>query len=189
MENNKVNVKIYGQEYTISGALPKEEIIQYAARVDMKMHEIADAAKAAGVSPQSVAILAAVNIASEQAQTQKEIEELKSLNIQLEKDAQHYVQLWDESKKSYTDYKEETQAIVLQKEELIERLRAKDDEIARLQAAAEESKVQIQSGMEEVIQEVEGKCRELENSFFDLQMENLQLKKELDKYKNGTGEF
>ena len=36
----------------------------------------------------------------------------------------------------------------------------------------------------EVVKEIEGKCKELENSFFDLQMENLQLKKELEKYKN-----
>ena len=38
--------------------------------------------------------------------------------------------------------------------------------------------------MDEVVKEIEGKCKELENSFFDLQMENLQLKKELEKYKN-----
>ena len=50
MENNKVNVKIYGQEYTISGDLPKEDIIRHAARVDAKMYEIADAAKSAGAS-------------------------------------------------------------------------------------------------------------------------------------------
>ena len=30
MENNKVNVKIYGQDYTISGDLPKDEIISHA---------------------------------------------------------------------------------------------------------------------------------------------------------------
>ena len=115
--------------------------------------------------------------------------ELKSMNIQLEKDAQHYVALWDETKKSFTEYKEETQAIVAQKDALMQQLRDKDAEIERLKAAAEESKAQIQSGMEDVIKEVEGKCRELESSFFDLQMENLQLKKELDKYKNGTGGF
>ena len=50
MENNKVNVKIYGQEYTISGDLPKEDIIRHAARVDAKMYEIADAARSAGAS-------------------------------------------------------------------------------------------------------------------------------------------
>lgn len=189
MENNKVTVKIYGQEYVIAGDVPKEDIVQYAAHVDMKMHEIADAAKSAGASPQNVAILTAVNISSEQSKVLKEMEELKRLNAQLEKDAQHYVQLWDESKKSFYEYKEETQAIVLQKDALLKQLQEKDAEIARLKTEAEKSKVQIQSGMEDVIKEVEGKCRELENSFFDLQMENLQLKKELDRVKNGTGQF
>ena len=50
--------------------------------------------------------------------------------------------------------------------------------------AAETAKTQAQSSMDEVVKEIEGKCKELENSFFDLQMENLQLKKELEKYKN-----
>ena len=189
MENNKVTVKIYGQEYVIAGELSREEIIHCAARVDAKMSEIAASARSAGASPQNVAILAAVNIVSEQEMTAKEIEELKSMNIRLEKDAQHYVQLWDENKKAYSEYKEETQAIVMQKDELMQQLADKDEEIRRLQAAAEESKEQIQMGMEDAINEVEAKCRELENSFFDLQMENLQLKKELEKVRSMTGEF
>jgi len=184
MENNKVKVKIYGQEYVISGEMPKEDIIQVAAHVDMKMHEIADAAAAAGATPSNVAILAAANITGDQFQMTKEIEELKRLTAQLEKDAQHYVQLWDESKKNYAEYKEETQAMVLQKDELNRQLREKDAEIARLKDAAETARVQMQSGMDDVIKEVEDKCRELENSFFDLQMENLQLKKELERTKS-----
>jgi len=184
MENNKVKVKIYGQEYVIAGDMPKEDIIQVAAHVDMKMHEIADAAVAAGATPSSVAILAAANITGEQFRMSRELEESRRLNAQLEKDAQHYVQLWDESKKNYADYKEETQAIVAQKEELTRRLQEKDKEIARLKEAAEAAKVQMQSGMDDVIREVESKCRELENSFFDLQMENLQLKKELERQKS-----
>ena len=184
MENNKVKVKIYGQEYVISGEMSKEDIIQVAAHVDMKMRDIADAAAAAGATPLNVAILAAANITGDQFQMTKEIEELKRLNAQLEKDAQHYVQLWDESKKNYADYKEETQAMVLQKDELNRQLREKDAEIARLKDAAEAARVQMQSGMDDVIKEVEDKCRELENSFFDLQMENLQLKKELERTKS-----
>ena len=144
MENNKVNVKIYGQEYTISGDLPKEDIISHAARVDAKMYEIADAAKSAGASPQNVAILAAVNIASEQASNAKEMSELKSMNIQLEKDAQHYVQLWDETKKSFTEYKEETQAIVAQKDALMQQIHEKDAEIERLKEASGENNEQKQ---------------------------------------------
>ena len=47
----------------------------------------------------------------------------------------------------------------------------------------------MKQGMDEVIGEVEAKCRELENSFFDLQMENLQLKKELERIRNGAEQF
>ena len=184
MESNKVKVKIYGQEYVIAGEKTKEEIIQVAAHVDMKMQEVTEAAKAAGVVPSNIAVLSAVNIASEYCQVLEEMEELKRMNIQLEKDAQHYVQLWDESKKNYMDYKEETQAIVLQKDELLNQLRQKDADIQNLMQAAETAKTQAQSSMDEVVKEIEGKCKELENSFFDLQMENLQLKKELEKYKN-----
>lgn len=184
MEHNRVKVKIYGQEYVIAGEMSREDIIKVAAYVDNKMMEITEAAKAAGAGPSNIAVLSAVNITSEHFKMLEEMEDLKRLNIQLEKDAQHYVQLWDESKKNYMDYKEETQAIVLQKDELMAQLRHRDLEIQQLKAAAEAAKSQAQAGMEEVVKEIEDKCRELENSFFDLQMENLQLKRELEKYKN-----
>ncbi len=188
MENNKVKVKIYGQEYVIAGEKPKEEIIQVAAHVDMKMQEITEAARAAGAVPANIAVLAAVNITSEYFQMLEEMEDLKRMNIQLEKDAQHYVQLWDESKKNYMDYKEETQAIVTQRDELMEKLRQKDAEIKQMSESFESAKAQTQSNMEAAVGEIEAKCRELENSFFDLQMENLQLKKELEKYKQNNGQ-
>lgn len=199
MENNKVTVKIYGQEYVIAGEMPKDEIVRLADYVDTKMKEIATAAQSAGANPQNVAILAAVNVANELFKTQKEVEtvrqqnskeiaELRQMNAQLEKDAQHYVQLWDESKKNYSDYKEETQAIVLQKEDLLNQLKQKDDEIAELKTKAEATAEQMQSSMESAILEVENKCIELENSFFELQKENLQLKVELGKY-NDANQF
>ncbi len=184
MENNKVKVKIYGQEYVVAGEKSKEEIIKVAAHVDMKMQEIADAAKSVGASPSNVAALAAINISSEYFQALEEIEDLKRMNMQLEKDAQHYVQLWDESKKNYMDYKEETQAVVLQKDEMVNQLRQREEEIVQLREEVESAKAQAQSSMDSVVKEIEDKCKELENSFFDLQMENLQLKKELGKQKN-----
>lgn len=183
MENNRVKVKIYGQEYVIAGEMSREDIIKVAAYVDNKMMEITDAAKAVGAVPSNIAVLSAVNITSEHFKMMEEMEDLRRMNIQLEKDAQHYVQLWDESKKNYMDYKEETQAIVVQKDELMAQLRQRDLEIQQLKAAVEAAKVQAQSNMEEVVSEIEEKCRELENSFFDLQMENLQLKKELESYR------
>ena len=187
METNKVNVKIYGQEYVIAGDKPREEIIQVAAHVDMKMQEIGEASKSLGASPSNIAVLSAVNIASEYFEVLEEIEELKRLNLQLEKDAQHYVQLLDESKKNYMDYKEETQAIVVQRDDLLNEIRQKEAEAQQLHEAVNNARQQAQSSMEEVVREVEDKCKELENSFFDLQMENLQLKKELEKYKNING--
>ena len=152
MENNKVKVKIYGQEYVIAGEKTKEEIMQVAAHVDMKMQEVTQAAKTAGVVPSNIAVLSAINITSE-----------------------------------YFQVLEETQAIVLQKDELMSQLKQKDEDIQKLMQAAENAKAQAQTSMDEVVKEIEGKCKELENSFFDLQMENLQLKKELEKYKNNNG--
>ena len=40
MEDNKVKVRIYGQEYTISGERDEETIIEIAGYVDNKMREI-----------------------------------------------------------------------------------------------------------------------------------------------------
>ena len=40
MEDNKVTVRIYGQEYTISGERDPETIQEIAAYVDEKMREI-----------------------------------------------------------------------------------------------------------------------------------------------------
>ena len=154
METNKVNVKIYGQEYVIAGDKPREEIIQVAAHVDMKMQEIGEAAKSLGASPSNIAVLSAVNIASEYFEVLEEIEELKRLNLQLEKDAQHYLKMWDEAKKSFTQYKESAAKTNQEKKEAEERFR-----------------------------KLQEKCSEFENSFFDLQMENIRLKSELDKYR------
>ena len=69
-----------------------------------------------------------------------EMEDLRRMNIQLDKDAQHYVQLWDEAKKNYMDYKEETQAIVLQKDELLGQIRQKEMEIQQLRSDAESAR-------------------------------------------------
>ncbi|MBQ0078912.1 MAG: cell division protein ZapA [Eubacterium sp.] len=184
MENNKVKVKIFGQEYVISGEKSREEIIQVAAHVDNKMQEISDMAKGSGFISSNLGVLAAINIASEYFQVLEELEENKRINMQLEKDAQHYVQLWDESKRNYLDYKEETQAVVVQKEELMNKIRAQEEENRNLKAAVEAARIQTQTNMDAVVREVEEKCRELENSFFDLQMENLQLKKEIEKRRN-----
>ena len=181
MESNKVSVKIYGQEYVISGQKSREHIINVAACVDSKMHEIAAAAPSCSVS--DLAVLSAVNIADETFDCKEEVEELKKLNAQLEKDAQHYVQLWDEAKKTSIQYKDERQDITSQIDDLKAQLEEKKQEIEDMRKEEEETLAALKDECKKVLDEAEAQCKELENSFFDLQMENLQLKKELETYK------
>ncbi len=184
MESNKVSVKIYGQEYVISGEKNREQIVKVAAYVDNRMHEIASAATSCSVT--DLAVLSAVNIADESFDCKDEVEELKKLNIQLEKDAQHYVQLWDEAKKNFLQYKEETQGVMQQGNDLRQEIAAKEREIQDIRKASEEAAAKVSEQCQAEIAEAEAKCKELENSFFDLQMENLQLKKELETFKRNA---
>lgn len=181
MESNKVSVKIYGQEYVISGEKSREHIVKVAAYVDNRMHEIANAAPSCSVT--DLAVLSAVNIADETFECKDEVEELKKLNVQLEKDAQHYVQLWDEAKKTSLQYKDEKQDVASQIDVLKAQLDAKNSEITEMRNAEEDTIAKLKEECQKVLADAEAQCKELENSFFDLQMENLQLKKELETYK------
>ena len=200
-ENNKVSVKIYGQEYTIAGNSPREHIIKVADYVDRKMHEIAKALPAGSIS--SLAVLSAVNVADDYFSTLEKLNTLKGQNEQLEKDSKHYVQLWDEAKKSFLQYKEDAQAGIEQKEELQKLFNEKAVELDRINSEyrqLEEKykalKTENEKLGEEVkekqndreseyatLQELEAKCKDMESSFFDLQMENIRLKGDLERYK------
>ena len=159
MENNRVTVKIYGQEYVIAGAKPEEHIVRIAHYVDAKMREIEGFLK--GGSASSLAALAAVNVADDYFTALETIEELKKKTEQLTDETAHYTQMWEEVKRSFADYKEEARDKGKQKEGLQDKLDEKDEEIKRLTELH----------------------REAEGNFFDLQMENVQLKSELQRYK------
>lgn len=200
-ERNRVRVKIYGQEFTISGDTPRDYIIKIADYVDGKMHELANILPSCSVS--SLAVLTAVNAADEYFKTLRLLNESKMKNQQIEKDAQHYVQLWDEAKKNFLQYKEDAQSAAEQKEELqrlynaktveynelmtkyreleehLEILRLKNENLNKRIETQEEEKESSSS----VVKDLEAKYRDIENSFFDLQMENIRLKGELDRYK------
>ncbi len=95
---SKVTVKIYGQEYTITGETGEEEIKTIAAHVDEKMHEIAQVVtdKSAG----SLAILASINIAEEYFEVQQDADKLRVEYDKLMADARHYKHMWEQSKKT-----------------------------------------------------------------------------------------
>ena len=149
MENNKVKIRIYGQEYTIVGERSQDEIIKAAQYVDERMQFIGRNSNLGSTT--SLAVLSAVNIADEIFSIKEEFEQLRTLNAQLEADAKKYVDLWDDAKKNVIQYRNE-----------IEDLRKKASDDSQLR-------------------EIQRRYKELESSFFDLQMENVQLKSRLDK--------
>jgi len=200
-EKNRVTVKIYGQEYTIAGDTPREHIMRVADYVNTKMHEIARALPGGSVS--SLAVLSAVNVADDYFTAVERLSSMKLQNEQLEKDSKHYVQLWDEAKKSFLQYKEDAQASIEQKEELqrlfnertveLDRMttqyRQLEEKYTALLSKNEELAGKLKSQQEDrasedsTLRELEAKCKDMENSFFDLQMENIRLKGDLDRYK------
>lgn len=152
MENNKVRVKIYGQEYTIAGDREEEAIREIAMHVDEKMRELGHSFPNNGIS--NLAVLTAINISEEMFAMREELAALREAKEQLERDSKHYMNMWDEAKKNFAQYKENAQKASDEKDQADARYK-----------------------------ELEAKCNEFENSFFDLQMENMQLKSELEKYK------
>ena len=181
MENNKVKVKIFGQEYVISGEEAREHILRVADYVDSKMNEIEKSVKTNQLS--LIAVLSAVNIADGYFSILDTITELKKTNAQLEKDVEHYIQLWEDAKKSFLQYKEDAQAVSRKKDTLKNTLDEKEQELSDLKNALEEANSAAKKEVEAEIAKLNDKIRENESSFFDLQMENVQLKSELERYK------
>jgi len=185
MESNRVNVTIYGKEYTVSGDMSRERIIGVAAHVDSRMQEIGEGFNG---PVSTLAVLAAVNIADDYFALKEKLGETEKSVEQLENDEQHYMQLWEEVKKSFIAFKqesqEETENITQQKEELQSRLLEKDHEIEEMLRERKKMEKELERGSAEKVRETELKYKDIENNFFDLQMENIQLKSELEKMKS-----
>ena len=122
MEDRKVGVRIYGQDYTISGERDEQTIVEIAAYVDAKMREIARFF--AGGAQGSLAVLAAVNVADELFEAKEKIAELEAAKAQMEKDSQHYLKMWDEAKKSFMQYKDEAAKSADERKESEEKYRS-----------------------------------------------------------------
>jgi cell division protein ZapA len=197
----RVSVKIYGQEYTITGDKEQDYMARVAAYVDEKMKQLSGVLPNGSVS--ELASLAAVNITDELFTNERSVIEVKNRNEQLENDTHHYISLWEEAKKSFLQYKDEAQALRGERDDLQERfekaanetermtnlVRAIEDRVNALEEEkegrlAEMSAVETErDGLSERIREAESKNREVESGFFDLQMENIQLKGELERYR------
>lgn len=200
-EKNRVTVRIYGQEYTIAGEMPREHIMRVADYVDSKMREIAEVMPMG--SAVSLAVLSAVNAADEYLRREKENEELKAACEEKAAEIEKYMRLWEEAKASFTQYKDEAQEHLAHKEQLqklfnektvelsdmsgkykglkekYDALKLKNEDLTNMLQSQEDNKMSNTS----LVKELEAKCRDVESSFFDLQMENIQLKSELDRYR------
>ncbi|MGC2872521.1 cell division protein ZapA [Ihubacter sp. rT4E-8] len=105
----------------------------------------------------SIGILTAINVAEEYFDALNQVEQLRISITKLENDSKYYLKMWEDAKKNFAQYKENLSQMQNQKKENEERFK-----------------------------ELQAKCTEYENSFFDLQMENIQLKSELEKMKNNS---
>ena len=184
--NNKVTVTIYGQEFTVGGDKSAEQIVRIATHVDLKMRQIAGEEYNGPLS--SLAILTAMNICEEYFEATNAVEEMKKNTSKLEADGQHYEQMWDEAKKSFLVYKEDSQAEIQalneQKEALRNMLGEKDREIEEIKKMQKMAEDDARREGEEAASAATQQFKDMENNFFDLQMENIQLKSELEKLRN-----
>ncbi|NLP36632.1 MAG: cell division protein ZapA [Firmicutes bacterium] len=75
-KKNRVNVKIYYEEYAMCGTATPDYLKRLAQYVDDKMQQIGEANKRLGTS--KVAVLTAVNLADELFRARKRLRELES---------------------------------------------------------------------------------------------------------------
>ena len=183
-ERNVVTVNIFGQEYTISGGMSRDAIMKVADYVNSKMTEIGGESS---LPASRVAILSAMDITGELFEEQKN-----------HKENERYQQMWEEVKASYIKARDDLNAAAAQKDDLIRQNGEKDQQLANLYNELAEVKKHnetLRGRVEELtssleyqqslpdqsakkIEELEAKCRDIESSFFDIQMENIRLKNE-----------
>ena len=201
-EISKVTVKIYGQEYTFASAKPRDRIISVANHVDEVIRGLIE--QGADGSVARLAMLAAINITEELFAGRDSYADSERQKEQLHKDIVHFQQLWEEAKRSHLQYKDDAKAMQEQKDILQEKLNAKTIEVDNLIRNAEEregvikrleselekanEKLKNASNMSEegseLIRELKDKLKEIEGNYFELQMENIQMKGDLEHYRN-----
>ena len=117
-----------------------------------------------------------------------ENESLRKDKTETDASARHYEQLWEEAKKSFLVYKEDSQvevaALNAQIEDLRDKLSDKDKEIGSIISNREKFESDTRRDSQEAVTQMTKKFKEMENNYFDLQMENIQLKSEIEKLKN-----
>lgn len=100
------------------------------------------------------AILTSLNIAEKLMDNSDTLLKLQTENYQLDNDVKHYIAMWEQTKKQITDLKSKMS-----------------------------TEVSKQSQNDEEFKKLQEKLSEMESAYFDLQMENVNLKNELKSMK------
>jgi cell division protein ZapA (FtsZ GTPase activity inhibitor) len=130
-----------------------EERIKDIAK--MVDEELRSNSRALNVNPNyKAAVLTALNIAERLMDNTDMLLKLQTENYQLDNDVKHYIAMWEQTKKQVTDLKEKMS-----------------------------TEVDRQSRYTEDQKKLQEKLVEMENAYFDLQMENVNLKNELKSIK------
>lgn len=216
---SRVEVKIYGQTYTITGDASRDYIKRIAKYVNDKMERVA--ASSGSISMSSAAVLAAINITEELYQLTEEANKIQQSADKARSEVKNkadeisgYQKLWEETKTSFQACKQELQkakdtcsrlneALEKKSEEndgLIqqlsqaqkeaekkqEKIRALEEQIEKLGQEAEEAHRQaLQASQEAEVKKraLEAKEKEFENEFIEVQMKNIKLENEIEKYR------
>ena len=118
-------------------------------------NEIRHTSRSLNVNPNyKSAVLAALNIAEDLMDTNEKFNKVQTETYQLDNDVKHYVALWEQAKKQVTDLK---------------------DRMSR--------DVDKQTQNTEEYKKLQDKLVDMENAYFDLQMENVNIKNELKSLK------
>lgn len=135
-----------------------EERIKEIAK--MVDEELRATSRALNVNPNfRAAVLTALNIAERLMDNTDMTLKLQTENYQLDNDVKHYIAMWEQAKKQVTDLKEKMSS-----------------EADRKAQSSEDQK------------KLQEKLVEMENAYFDLQMENVNLKNELKSLKRLSSE-
>ena len=134
-----------------------EQIVVVANHVDTLMHELAEGMPALPVS--SLAVLTAVNIADDYFTEKDRVAELESVIADLKKDANHYIQMWEDAKQSFKQYKEDAQNSIEQLQELQRIYNMKNVELSKANAALEDMKTRCDSMRADLLKEKERNSR------------------------------
>ena len=201
-EVNKVTVTIYGQEYTFTSTKSRDRMIAIAGHVDETLNGLVE--QGADGSVARLSMLAAINIAEQLFEGRDVMSISEREKDELKKEISHFQQLWEEAKRSHLQYKDDAKELHDQKDALQEKLNAKTIEVDNLIRVAEERE-NIVRGLEreleaaneklrnvsdqseegsEQIRELKDKLKEIEGNYFELQMENIQMKGDLERYRN-----